>query len=369
MKITAVICEFNPFHRGHEYILSSARQVASPDGCVLAVMSRVFTQRGTPSIYPAEVRARAALSYGADLVLELPYPYSSSGAEDFAASSVKIALGAGADSLVFGSETGDIEELYLMAQRLLSEEYNSLLSSLVLKSPDARYALLREEAYRRLYNENLKTTPNDILAVEYIKAVILSGKDVKLHAEKRIHGFSATRARDAIINGGDLFYQVGEALAKEYLSIRPFDYERFSAICLWALRNNNRISNGLYGMPDGMLERLSDAAESAKCYDEIILNAATKKYTNAAIRRAILSFVLSTKRESVKSDPLFTRLIGANERGRMALAQSEIPIITRASDARLLCEEAKSQLELAKMADELYDICNPNKRSFKPVII
>ena len=104
MKTSVVICEFNPIHLGHKYILSKARESAGDDGCVIAVMSGNFCERCTPAVYDKYTRAHSAVLCGADIVLELPFPWCSSGVEDFALGGVYIAASLGADTLTFRSE-------------------------------------------------------------------------------------------------------------------------------------------------------------------------------------------------------------------------------------------------------------------------
>ena len=122
-------------------------------------------------------------------------------------------------------------------------------------------------------------------------------------------------------------------------------------------------------MPDGLLQRIVSAAKSESDIDALVEKVKTKKYTNAAIKRAVIFSLLSTSVESVKSVPLFTRFMGANERGREALSSVEFPVITRAADIKKLSDAAKIQLETVKKADMLYSLCDDNEKSFGPVII
>ena len=125
-----MICEFNPIHLGHKYILSKARESAGDDGCVIAVMSGNFCERCTPAVYDKYTRAHSAVLCGADIVLELPFPWCSSGVEDFALGGVYIAASLGADTLTFGSESGNAELIKTCADIKQSEEFIKALREL-----------------------------------------------------------------------------------------------------------------------------------------------------------------------------------------------------------------------------------------------
>ena len=138
MKIYAVICEYNPFHLGHAYQLSELKR----KGAVVCVMSGSFTQRGDASVLSKYDRAELAVRSGADLVLELPFPYSSASAEIFGRAGVRIADALGCvDALCFGSETGDTESLIALSDRLRAENFQNALSEYLLKHKNCFYTL------------------------------------------------------------------------------------------------------------------------------------------------------------------------------------------------------------------------------------
>ena len=116
MRVSGVICEFNPFHSGHAYLLSRMRELVGEDGCVVSVMSGRFVQRGEAAFADPYLRAETALAGGADLVVELPFPWSAGSAEHFAAAGVEVLTKLGVDSLVFGSERGDLTLLSAAAE-------------------------------------------------------------------------------------------------------------------------------------------------------------------------------------------------------------------------------------------------------------
>ena len=174
MKTVGIICEYNPFHNGHKKQIDTIRREFVDDCTIVCLMSGNFVQRGAPAIFHKSLRAKAALLSGADLVLELPITYALSSAEGFAAGGVKI-LSNFCDTLCFGTETGDAESLISTAKALLSDEFRVALREQLdkgLSFPAARAAALKEHA-------DLLQRPNDILAVEYCKAILAQGSSMQ----------------------------------------------------------------------------------------------------------------------------------------------------------------------------------------------
>ena len=151
MKIAAIIAEYNPFHNGHKYQVDKIREILGEDTAIIAIMSGNFTQRGELAITDKTVRAKSAIDCGVNLVLELPFPFSMSSAEFFAKSGVKIADSIGVvDYLVFGSESGDINELSDIASVTLSPEYHLTLETLPIEEYKAVCDLFDEDVYKAI---------------------------------------------------------------------------------------------------------------------------------------------------------------------------------------------------------------------------
>lgn len=172
MTTTAIIAEFNPLHKGHEYIINQARQLTDAD-CIVIVMSGNFTQRGDIAVAPKHIRTHSALLCGADLVIELPFAYAASSAEGFASGAVSLLNSLGfVDYLVFGSESGNIADLRAAAALLADETplFKQVLNEKL--SAGLSYPAAREQAFYAAGGKGDIFTPNNILAIEYIKAII-----------------------------------------------------------------------------------------------------------------------------------------------------------------------------------------------------
>ena len=172
--VTGIICEYNPFHLGHRKQIALLREAGHH---VVCLMSGNFVQRGYPAIFDKSIRARAAVLSGADLVLELPAEYALSSAEGFAAGGVEILSGF-CDHLCFGTETGSVQTLTETAAALLSPAFSEALRRCLdtgISFPAARQAALTEMGC----DASLLRNPNDILAVEYTKAILSRGCAMK----------------------------------------------------------------------------------------------------------------------------------------------------------------------------------------------
>ena len=173
MSIIGIVGEYNPFHSGHEYHIRQSRLNLGEDCPVVCVMSGDFVQRGEPAIYSKFARAEAACRCGADLVVELPLPWSLSSAEGFARGAVYLLSKLGVTHLSFGSEAGELEPLETIAQSLLDPAVNGEIKQVLNNDASLSYAQARQKALETRLGElsGQLELPNNILAVEYLKAI------------------------------------------------------------------------------------------------------------------------------------------------------------------------------------------------------
>ena len=174
MSVYGIVSEFNPFHKGHEYIIQKAKEMGAE--AVVCVMSGNSTQRGEIAVADKYLRAESALRGGADLVLELPYPWCSGSAESFAVAAISI-LSDVCDTVIFGSECGDIDALSSCAYAASSADFKAEYSDMLLKGSQSA------AAYTSLMKEKvgceLELSSNDLLGIEYIKAALAIEKKIK----------------------------------------------------------------------------------------------------------------------------------------------------------------------------------------------
>ena len=186
VNIAGIVCEYNPMHKSHEYHIAKTRELLGPDCGIICVMSGNFVQRGDFAVMNKFARARAAVLCGADLVIELPVPWCVSTAEKFATGAVSILDNIGVCTHIsFGSETGELEPLREIANYLLDPEIDGLIKDGLKKG--VSYAAARQRALENLMGRKVPelSSPNDILAIEYLKALETLESDINPLAVKR----------------------------------------------------------------------------------------------------------------------------------------------------------------------------------------
>ena len=354
MEVNAIICELNPMHKGHKFIFDSARERFGADSVNVAVMSGNFTQRCTPAIYDKYTRAEAAVKCGADIVVELPFPWCSSGVEDFAFGGVTVAAGLGASRLVFGSETGDIDILKQVADVKDSHEYKDAVIKAEESLRDSGSAVIFDTVIES-FGITDKLGANDKLGSEYIRYGRGLGIGEFVPIRRLGEMKSATELRRMI-------FEDGIELARDMIptdAFRPFAYaeicreERYREILFTHSRLNCR------NLDSDILAYAAKVAREARTHDEFVQSLPTKKYTAARLRREILRHIIGGGDSTVA--PRFTQLLAMNERGREYLSANKktlgLPIITKPADTSGLDEVGQRQYETHKRADELYALC------------
>ena len=364
-RISAVICEFNPFHKGHEALLSHASAVSD---VIICVMSGNFTQRSECAVYDKYTRAKAAVLMGADLVLELPFPYSSAGGEAFAFGGVSVGGAVGASHFIFGSESGDTEYVKAASALLDSDELSCLLESM---NDPADGAAVRHD--RAMTSLGFSLGANDKLGAQYIRAARRAGLDVSFEAFRRmcdpacyrsateIRGIifekGLSSARDFIPEALHGVYPERPGVIEDKLAEIEYNYFRLHAFRLHAPTKDE----GFFECDGGVFERLRNGAAASRGHEEFFAKAATKRYTDSRLRRAALFALLGVKRENVLSPPAVTVLLGASEKGRKYLGairkNSKIKIITKPSDDTGCSMVSGAQLNIMRRGDELYSLC------------
>lgn len=395
MKVAAIITEYNPFHNGHQYQIDKIREELGEDTAVIAIMSGNFTQRGDIAIADKSIRAKAAVNCGVNLVLELPFPFSMSSAEFFAKSGVKIANSLGVvDYLAFGSESGDLSELTSIADAMLSHEFSLAQEEIKndAKYTNCGYPQLCEIALNKISNKKIDSkyfTPNNILAIEYIKALKVFKSDIKPYTVKRYStGYydeisdetsiqSATAIRSCLIGKCDSALEYVPKNAKSiYLEAieqnkMPADITNLDIAVISSLRLNSPSSSvEIHDAAGGLYNRLCDLSQKATSISSLITKTETKKYTNARIRRAIWNAYFGVTSSDVRALPCYTQLLATDNIGRSLLRRikkaTDFPVITKPASYKSLGEMIIKQKELSNKADSVFDLSlkSPNDGDF-----
>lgn len=327
MQIAGIICEYNPFHKGHQKQIDYLR---AQGHSVVCLMSGNFVQRGHPAIFDKMARTKAAIECGADLVLELPVQYALSSAEGFAAGGVEI-LSRLCDHLCFGAETADDAALMNTANTLLTTDFSEKMRLQLdkgLSFPAARTAALENMGMDKAIIE----TPNNILAVEYCKAILVQNSDLtplSIHREGSYHDRaadaenpSATALRILIQNGENWADFVPESAFSQLRNSSFHSIEQGEKAILSRIRTmtDDEFEALPYGS-EGLWRKLMHASRKYASLEEIIAETKSKRYTRTRIDRMILCAFLGLTTEDITSPAPYCRVLGFNDTGREILSQ------------------------------------------------
>ena len=350
MRIFGIVAEYNPFHNGHKYLVDQAKALGAD--AVLAVMSGNWVQRGDTGIISKFARTHEALECGVDLVAELPTFWAMATAQKFAEGAITVLENLGRDTRIFGSECGDTERLIKTAYCVRSAEFSGKMREYL--DLGLTPAKARESAVEALCQSGeLLRSPNDTLAVEYISAAKSLNSKMRFIAVKRqgtdhdsnqaVGEFCSASALREMIFSGDL------SEAKRYMPEKSFEilYEQFKngkvsdlkameKTVLTALRTMTPAEyKHLPDISEGIENRLYMAARVSATLPQLLDNTATKRYTNARLRRLILSAFLKAKADDIPTSVPYIRILGCNAIGadvlKDARANSKLPVIMRST--------------------------------------
>ncbi len=366
MPIAGIIAEFNPLHNGHKYLIEKAKK----DGnYVICVISGNFVQRGDVAIIPKEQRTKSALLCGADLVLELPVPWSMSTAQNFALGGVSQLSAFNIDSLYFGSECGSTELLINTADILLTPEYNESLKEKV--KTNKSFATIRQEILGE-YSENLSkvlNNPNDSLAVEYICAAKRLGLNIKFNAIKRVGAghndlsdadifCSSTLLRERFNNKetSDINKFMPEAAYNIFINAPHADINRLDTAIISRLKMlSDAEIETIPDISEGLGSLLLNSVKESYTYSELCDKIKSKRYTMARIRRIVLSAFLGINKKYFLTQPPYVRVLGFNENGSKLIPKDgKKPIITKVSQLKHLSNEERTLFETENKISEIY---------------
>ena len=323
-----IVCEYNPFHRGHRKQIGIIREKFGAETGIICAMSGNYVQRGHPAIFDKTLRAEAALRCGADLVVELPVTTALSSAEGFASGGVAV-LSKLCDGLCFGAETADPDLLEQTARALLGEEFPPLLRRELDKGrsfPAARQAALEAMGLPG----KLLESPNNILAVEYCKAIIRQASPMKplpifragnYHAEKAdFENPSATSLRLRLQKGLDVSAYLPEAAGQVFTGAPIHTLEAGERAILGKLRTMSEAEfEALPFGTEGLWRKLMRESRSQATLEDIASAVKSKRYTRSRIDRMILCAYLGITAEMMNTDIPYVRVLGFSNRGREIL--------------------------------------------------
>ena len=389
MSLIGIVCEFNPFHKGHKYLIDS---VKNKGDTVVCVMSGNFVQRGEPALFSKEARIKAALLNGADIVLELPFAYATASAEIFAFNAVKILECFGCEKLAFGTEKASVKDLNVAVGILNQNGFDAKVKKYL--EYGISYPAARQRAFDE-YNFDFDiSTPNNILAVEYVKAIKkLNSELIPVPVTRIGAGYndansidgiaSATYIRKLINNNEDFSSFVPEntiSIYREELAKGNFvSTEKYNIAALSLLRSRlNDDLSYVANMAEGLQNRIKTAVKESTSLEEAYDKAKTKRFTHSRIRRAVLSLILGITADDLKISAPYCRLLGFNVNSADIMGtlakNSKIPFVASYSDIlNLKSEQAEKIFNIENKAGDLFSLIMQNsgrcssEMTFSPV--
>lgn len=381
MKITGVIAEYNPFHNGHKAMLEQCRKDGA-DG-IVAVMSGNFVQRGSVAIMDKRSRAAAALRGGADLVVELPVPWATATAEVFADGGIAILHAIGCvDTLSFGAECADADLLKRAADAVLDPRVDEAIKQEL--TGGISYPAARSDAVSSVYDPELAGIldgPNNILAVEYIKALKKRHSDMDIRPVLRMGtGHDTLTPTDEFASASTLriLMERGDPAAFEFMppeSVEEFEKQRSIGRAPVRVEESERAilsrlrllsKEDIRRAPDvseGLENRIFNAIQAATSLEELYDIIKTRRYAGSRIRRIITALVLGITAEDRAQPVPYIRVLGFNETGREILREAgktaALPLITKLAKMEELPENARHIFALECRATDLYNLATP----------
>ena len=341
MKIVGIIAEFNPMHKGHKYLIEKAKEITGADTAI-CIMSGNFTQAGNVALVDKFKRAKTALENGIDVVIELPTIYATASAEYFSYGAVNILENLGCvDYICFGSETGDTRELIQIAYTLIQNEESIWDKTTSYLKEGLSFAAARQQAIAEFLTEDeiiTITSSNNILAIEYIKALVKLKSNIQPIAIKRDENISATHIRELI--------QQGKLDEAKYLMLDGYEKAKFAKnedimqmLSHYLVTSKKEDIEAIRDVTEG-LENTLKANSNIYDYHEFIQETKSKRYQLSKIKRIAINSLLNITKdmhERLYDKAYYAHILGINKEKKGELLsllnkQSKIPVLASIND-------------------------------------
>lgn len=382
MKVLGIIAEYNPMHTGHIYHISKAKEITGCD-TVIVIMSGSFTQQGNIAIINKFERAKQAIQNGVDLVIEIPSAFASSDAGNFAYKSVSILNDLNVDAICFGAETDNIKRLKLISETLIykdKEIWNEIKNEL---KKGISFAKARNNSLNKFLNEddiNIILSPNNILALEYLKTLKVLNSNIIPFAIYRESNFnshmlencytSSTSIRKALENKcnlNDIQKYISENVSK-YLKNNKiiFNNDFFEILKYKIISMNENDLKEINGVSEGIENKLKKEICNSYSYDEFLFKIKSKRYELSRIKRILVNILLNISKEDFNllkgNNSNYAHILAFNHDKKDLLSHisntSNIPVISSLNNKTLsyLNKYQKLSLDIDIYASNIYSM-------------
>ena len=381
MKICALIAEYNPFHLGHLKHIEYIKNTLGAEK-VIVIMSGNFTQRGEIAVLDKFTRARHAILAGADAVIELPTVFATANAEIFASGAVKILNSLNVvDGICFGVESGD-KDAYVSLAKAMNDESKEFRHALKeCLEQGVSLAKAKFEAVKALngevFDQSLINSPNNILGLEYTKALLKLNSDILIypmlrsgdHNDKTLKQgeTSATSIREVLKTGKikRLKKNVPPFVFKD-LKEYPFIFETLSLAKV--ITSTAEEIAEITDCTEGLENRIKAFVKDNRTLEELVNKVSTKRYTKTRVQRILTANLIGINSNLVKdclSEKLYAKILAVNSESKdiipLLCDNSSIPVLTRKSDATTLKKTALKCFEKDVLANDLYNLITNQK--------
>ena len=333
MNAVGVIAEYNPFHNGHLYQLRKIKEMY-PDDIIVVVLNGYFLERGIVSLETKEEKTRLALEYGADIVIELPFIFGSNSADYFSLGALELLDAMGVTTLVFGSESNDIDSLIMGAKAQLESNFSDILKGYLDDGVNYPTAVAKAS------NVDIKD-PNDILGISYIKTIISNNYNIKPVCIKRTNNYHDTKSNSSIVSADNIRTKIkNKQDISKYIpegKIVSPDDELLFKLLKYKINTCDNLEE-ILTVDEGIDKKLIKEVNSVKSLDDLIMSIKTKRYTYNRIRRMFIHILLSfTKSDrELLSNNEYIRLLGFNNDGKLYLSENKdnfkLPLVTKVTN-------------------------------------
>lgn len=363
INFCAIICEFNPFHNGHKHLINTAKKMTGLP--VLCLMSGNFCQRATPTILEKKTRAQHAIEAGADVVFQLPTVFSIGSAETFAKGAIHILSKLPVSHIIFGSECGDINLLNQLKNSLIELEKTNIISQNIKNGENYKSIIISCLEKRNKSLSNLLKKPNNVLAVEYLKALeqtkiiplTIKREDNHLLAIATKNYASSTAIRESIKNNelNSMLQHIPSNVLEDLKQAKNTNNIKEHLFFSAKLTTKEQLKN-CPSVSEGLENRIFNAIQKSNSYDELIEQTKTKRYTRTRIKRILLENFFkinkSDQTDFLNNIPITQLLARKPDLHFDGFFEKEITLILKKSD--YIKHSNNSILKIDNIADILY---------------
>lgn len=383
MKICACVAEYNPFHLGHVKHINYIKNELKADKLIV-IMSGNFTQRGEPAVLDKFTRAKHAIIAGADAVIELPTVFATANAESFAKGAISVLNGLNCvDELCFGVESGDAEA-YISLAKALNDESKDFKRALKARLEEgvslakAKFLAVKDTKGEG-YDESLISSPNNILGLEYVKALLKSGSRIRPVPMLREGDHNSIILKKGVTSATSIRKTIKAGQIKKlkkcvppyvYRDLKEYPYAFDNMIAARVLTASAEEMAKLPDCTEGLENRIKALSKDNRDLDSLVAKVATKRYTETRVRRILTANFLGVTQDFLTeclNSPTYAKILAVNADGKdiipLIAEKAVLPVLTRKSDAAALKKAAEKSFNLDVLANDLYNLATKDDKN------